>query len=215
MDNSRGVTWLGAYEQLRDEILGGRLSPGDRLIETKIAARLGLSRTPVREALRSMVHDGLASREGGGLRVANRTLQEMLDIYDVRIPLEAAATRGAAKRYTEADMLQMTHSLERMCRVDPKDHDVTTAASRRFHEAIWAAAHNEVLSNALRGLELHLNRYPVTAFRDPDRYEVSMREHRDILEAVRKHDADEAASLAVKHFTEACEIRLRLYSTLG
>lgn len=213
MSYSEGpVPPVGVYEHLRDDIISGVLAPGQRLVETTLAAKLGVSRTPIREALRLLVHDGLVGQSNGGLRVTKRNPQELFDIYNVRIPLEVAAARGAAERYSQVDLLQLTHFYDEMESVDSSDYSATTRASRRFHEAVWTAAHNTILTETLKGLDLYLRRYPVTAFGDPTRYGVSLVEHHDLLSAIRERDVNRAGDLMSVHFSEARDIRFRLYA---
>jgi len=95
------------YERLRDEVVSGQLPEGAPLVEATVATRYGTSRTPVREALRRLEQDGLVERGARGLRVRIRGPEEILEIYEVRILLEAAAARHAAVRHTRLDLIRI------------------------------------------------------------------------------------------------------------
>lgn len=199
------------YTLLRDGIISGELKAGATLIETAIATHMGVSRTPVREALRLLTHDGLVETSERRLRVVGRSPQALFDIYEVRIPLEAAAARGAAERHTNFDRMQLTRFHEILRDVPPGDLPALTAANRNFHEAIWAATHNSALIDFLKHLDLYLRRYPVTALHHVGRYTESRDEHGTLLDAILRRDADAAGQHATVHFEEARDIRLRFY----
>jgi DNA-binding GntR family transcriptional regulator len=199
------------YERLSEEIVSGQLAEGAPLVEATIAARYGTSRTPVREALRRLEQDGLVERGARGLRVRSRGPEEILEIYEVRILLEAAAARHAAERGTRLDLLRITHTLEAGSTVDPGDADAMAAANRAFHQAVWAASRNGTLIDLLTRLNSHVARYPATTLTSPGRWTEALREHTDLLRAIESHDGDEAARIAGQHMTSARDIRLRMY----
>jgi DNA-binding GntR family transcriptional regulator len=199
------------YERLCDEIVSGRLAEGAPLIEAAIATRYGTSRTPVREALRRLEQDGLVERGDRGLRVRSRGPEEILEIYEVRILLEAAVARHAAERGTRLDLLRISHAVDAQSAVDPGDPDAMAAANRTFHQAVWAASRNGTLIDLLTRVNSHVARYPATTLTSPGRWEEALREHAELLRAIEAHDGDEAGRIAGQHMTEARDIRLRMY----
>lgn len=199
------------YERLREEIVSGRLPSGVPLVEATVAARYGTSRTPVREALRRLEQDGLVERGDRGLRVRTRGPEEILEIYEVRILLEAAAARGAAERGTRLDLMRIKNAAEAMAAADPADPDAMAATNRAFHEEVWAASHNGTLVDLLTRLNSHVTRYPATTLTSPGRWEEALSEHAGLVRAIEAGDADEAGLIAGKHMTKARDIRLRMY----
>lgn len=199
------------YERLREEIVSGRLESGAPLVEAAVAARYGTSRTPVREALRRLEQDGLVERGDRGLRVRTRGPEEILEIYEVRILLEAAAARGAADRGTRLDLMRIRHAAEAMVAADAGDPDVMVATNRAFHEEIWGASHNGTLVDLLTRLNSHVTRYPATTLTSPGRWAEVLSEHADLVAAIEARDGDEAARIAADHMAGARDIRLRWY----
>ena len=139
----------GVYEQLRQRIVSGDIPPGERLTEIALAEEFGISRTPVREALRRLEQDGLAERAARGMRVRERSPNEILEIYEVRILLEGAAARAAAIRRTPLDVARLEQLHEHMVKTEPVDAQAMEAANRRFHEMVWATSHNSTLIDLL------------------------------------------------------------------
>lgn len=200
------------YVKLREEIVSGSLAAGAPLVEGTVAARYGMSRTPVREALRRLQQDGLVERADRGMRVRTRSPEEILEIYEVRIVLEAEAARGAAERATRLDLMRIAGALDRMKAADPADAGAMAATNRAFHEALWSASHNGTLVDVLTRLHSHLTRYPATTLTSPGRWDTVLTEHADMLAAIETRDGETAGRIAREHMTEARDIRLRIYS---
>ena len=206
-NDQRVAKLVAPYEKLRDAIRDGTFPPGQSLVESSIAEWCGVSRTPVREALTRLLQDGLVAKTDRGMIVRERTPEEILDIYETRISLEAAAARLAAERYGPVDRVR----LERMVRLaEDSGKSMTSRAdrNREFHHAIWTASHNESLIDLLQRLNLHLSRYPTTTLAAPGRWEQSLKEHSDLATAILSRDSLAAESLAKQHFTAARDIRL-------
>jgi len=199
------------YERLRQAIVSGEMEPGASLVESAVAARYGISRTPVREALRRLEQDGLVERGDRGMRVRTRSPEEILEIYEVRIVLEASAARAAAERGSRLDLMRIRHAREEMEAADSGDAAAMAATNRAFHRAIWAASHNGTLVDLLSRLDSHLVRYPATTLTSEGRWPTVLREHAEMLRAIEAGDADKAAHVAGEHMTEARDIRLRMY----
>lgn len=213
MTNGSRELAADVYARLRDDIISGELEAGAPLVVTTVATRMGVSRTPVREALRLLTRDGLVESSERQLRVAGRSAQALFDIYEVRIPLEAAAARGAAERHTSFDRMQLIRLHEILREVPPDDVAALNAANRKFHEAIWAATHNSALIDFLKRLDLYLRRYPATALHYAGRYQDSRGEHEALLEAILARDVEVAGERANVHFAAARDVRLRFYDS--
>lgn len=202
-----------AYQLVKASILDGSLAPGSQLIESQVAAWCGVSRTPVREALTRLEQDGLVERTDRGLVVRERSPEEILDIYEVRIALEATAARLAAERHTSFDRMRLEQALRLAEAADAADGDDLARRNREFHRSVWLSTHNEALIDLLDRLNLHLLRYPATTLSHPGRWDESLVQHTEIVEAIIARDEDRAEKLGRDHFTIARDIRMMLYQT--
>jgi DNA-binding GntR family transcriptional regulator len=200
------------YELLLQEVLRGQLVPGEVLTEAALAERLRVSRTPVREALTRLEQDGLVKRTDRGMVVRERSPEEILDIYEIRILLESENARVAAERRSGLDVMTLRRICSELETMDTDDPTAIAEANREFHHAVWRSAHNESLMDLLSRLDMHLARYPTTTLSDPGRWETSLSEHRMLVDAIDARDGDKAAAASTEHFTAARDIRLRLWS---
>jgi len=187
-----------AYQTLRTEILDWSLPPGAGLGEVEQAERLGISRTPVREALSRLVADGLAEQATGrGAVVADLSLEQADQLFDLRIALESLLARRAAQRADPETAASLAALAERFTSAAPAlregaDPTEYYAMTSELDASLDAAADNPYLVSTLRTLRLHLARLRRLAANDPDRLATSAEEHADIASAV----ADGAADLA-------------------
>lgn len=142
-----------AYRLLRDYIITAKLMPGERLLEERLAGQLGISRTPLREALSRLQQEGLVIRlPSGGVKVAPVRREEILEIYAIRIALESQAARGAAERISADDIARLQEILGQV-RAIPTERPVERVqAARRFHAGIARAARRPRLFSLLVGL---------------------------------------------------------------
>lgn len=200
------------YERLKQAILGGELAPGQQLIETQLATWCGVSRTPVREALKRLEQDGMVERGERGLVVRENSPAEVLDIYEIRIVLETKAAQVAAQRRTDNDLLLMKQLSRRMHEMGTSDPARMARSNAEFHRAVWRATHNDSLVDLLERLQMHVGRYPTTTLTYPGRWEDSSRQHDEIIRAIEMRDEAGAAKAAEAHFLSAREIRLALFS---
>jgi len=203
------------YEQLHQKIVSGDISPGERLTEIALAEKFGISRTPVREALRRLEQDGLVERAARGLFVRERSPNEILEIYEVRILLEGAAARAAATRRTPLDVARLEQLHENMLKTEEGDAETMAAINRRFHELIWATSHNSTLIDLLSRLNSYLLRYRGTTLTHGDRWQTVLKDHEALVDAIRDGDADRAAKIAEEHMTSARNVRLAMYAEMG
>lgn len=203
------------YDQLCADIAEGVFESGASLAETALAARYGTSRTPVREALRRLEQDGLVERGERGMRVRVRSPEEILEIYEVRIPMEETAAAVAAQRHTEFDLIRLRRAQAAMSAAESTDPVTMAAANRAVHEAIWVAGHNGTLFDLLTRLNNHLTRYPATTLTEPGRWEEALKEHDAIIDAIAARDTAQAAKLARSHMTRARELRLQIWAKEG
>ena len=203
-----------AYRALRQEIVEGDLPPGAVLGEVEQSARLGLSRTPLREALSRLVADGLAApATGRGVVVTAVSLDEAPQLFDLRIALETLAARRAAEHIAEPvngnatreDFAELAASFEQATAKlsqgeDPTDYYALTA---QLDAALDAASDNSYLAESLRGLRLHLGRLRRLARNSPVRLAASAQEHAAIARAIAAGDPDLAAASTIVHLHQA------------
>jgi DNA-binding GntR family transcriptional regulator len=200
------------YDRLRDLVLASTLEPGATFTEATLAQRLGVSSTPVREGLKRLEQDGLVERSGRGVRLKERSPEEILEIYEVRVVLEAAAARAAAVKRTELDLSRLEAIHQEMAVLAEGDVDGRVTWNNRFHQALWKASHNSTLEDVISRLISHLVRYPQTTLSFPGRWERVLAEHEELLAALRAQDAERAAAIAAEHMTVARDTRLRMYA---
>lgn len=191
-----------AYSALRADILEWRLAPGELLAEVEQSARLGVSRTPLREALSRLVAEGLASPHAGrGVVVSAISLEAVTDLFDVRMPLECAAVRLAASRGNPAEFAGLADEFARaglLIEDDDGGTDEYYALVARLDACIDEAARNPYLLQAQRPVRTHLARVRRLARHDPHRLLASAREHEQIALALGTGNADLAeASMRV------------------
>jgi DNA-binding GntR family transcriptional regulator len=191
------------YDALRDAIWEGHIGRGERVREEEVARRLGVSRTPVREALQRLQQRGLlVNRVGRGLIVAELGKREVIELYAMREILEGSAARFAAQHAT-APEIDMLYRLQRELAEAPDDALLLVKLNRRFHQAIYDAAHNQYLTQTLDGLHDAMALFNAATFRAPSQRRASDEEHRRIVATIERHDPDQAEALARAHIQQA------------
>ncbi|MEZ0163260.1 GntR family transcriptional regulator [Kineococcus sp. LSe6-4] len=197
----RGGARERAYAQLRADVLDGELPPGAVLAELEQSARLGVSRTPVREAFAQLVHDGLARPVGGrGLVVAPLDPADLDQLYDVREALEVKAARLAARAPGRAVFARFADRFGHAAAlVGTGELDRYYALTAEFDAAVDEAVVNPWLVRALSDVRTHLVRIRRLARHDPARLLAAASEHQLIAEALAAGDADLAAHAVHVH----------------
>ena len=196
-----------AYQTLRDDIVEWRLAPGTILGEVEQAARLGVSRTPLREALSRLMTDGLvASQSGRGLVVTDVSVDNIRELFDVRKALEVKAVRLAAVQHTGslfADLECEFEAVPELLARDDSDRSAYFDLVRRFDDAVDEAVENDYLIGALNSLRTHLVRVRRLAKDNPERLIAAAREHLLIVQAIVAGDAELAAHATHVHLHHA------------
>lgn len=189
------------FNSLREAILTGQIQPGERLMEIQLAEKLGVSRTPVREAIRKLEIEGLAVMvPRKGAEVAKITEKQLRDVLEVRKSLEELAVQLACKRISKetVEELEQAHK-EVQTKAYKKDLTAMVAADVHFHEIIYRAADNERLLQILNNLRQQMFRYRLEYLKDTDNHEVIVKEHAAILEAVQSLDVVKATKAIGQH----------------
>ena len=182
------------FQTLRQAILKGELQPGERLMEIKLAERLGVSRTPIREAIRKLELEGLVvmiPRKGAA--VANITEKDTKDVLEVRRTLEMFAVEVACDRITPEQLEQLKEAAKAF-EASNGSMDLIRIAETdmHFHEIIYEATHNERLVQMLNNLRENMYRYRIEYLKDPNYYNSLVAEHQEILDAVENGDKERA-----------------------
>ncbi len=197
-----------AYDRLIDAIRAGELAPGDRVTETDLAARLGISRTPVREAIRLLEADGLVThvpRVGAVIRRLDYS--EVTELYDMRTMLEATAAGLAARAASEVEIDEIAAINAEMAQTD--DPVLRAELNRQFHFALLDAAKNRYLTRAVSTLQKSMLILGPTTMTETKRAEQAIDEHEWIVAALRARDIVEAEHGMRTHMQGAQRMRLR------
>jgi DNA-binding GntR family transcriptional regulator len=188
-----------AYKHLREAILSGSLLPGERIPEPALAETLGLSRTPIREALQTLAKEGLVEVvPHKGARVRQLSVKEIEEVYQVRAVLEGEAARLAACHASAVEVMTIFASLEQLAALDPSDLTAQRQADMRFHSCFVGASHNgtlERLFNDLQGSLSLLRTYTSNLSQTPE----TQAQHLAIAEAIRDKQPEVAANAAKIH----------------
>lgn len=198
-----------AYTLILEAIDSGLYRPGDRLVESELADRFGVSRTPVREALQRLETQSMLSRDGRSLIVASLDHNELAELYAVRTELEGLAARLASRHATDEEI----HVLQDMAREDRAllgDPQALSRANRRFHKQIHLASHNRFLVQQLDLVHRSMGLLATTTFAAVGREEVALAEHDAIVAAIAAHDGDAAYKALKAHISKAFETRLKI-----
>ncbi|MBE6753744.1 MAG: GntR family transcriptional regulator [Ruminococcaceae bacterium] len=193
------------FEKLESDILTGTLATGEVLSENKLSAALGVSRTPVREALQRLVQDGLVRQEAGhGLVVHGVTVDDLIDIYDIRLRIEGMAARDAAVCATAEQLAELSSLVELQEFYAARgDADKLRDTDSQFHSMLYNCCSRRILSDTLQGLHHRVERYRRMSVQSPERALRMAEEHRAILDAFTAHDADAAERLVTEHISNA------------
>ncbi len=189
-----------AYIRLRRDILTGILLPGQVVSERELARQYEVSKTPIREALTQVCHDGLVQRlPGRGYMIAPITIKDVRDLFDLRLILEVASAERAARQPSPAQISMLKEmSLVSYCLDDPESHVLFLKANRSFHLALAEAAENRRLVGTLERLLIEMDRLFHLGLRLRDSSEEMLQEHQEVVAALEIGNV-EGARDAVTH----------------
>ena len=192
------------FEQLENDIIQGIYPRGEILTELKLAEQLGVSRTPIREALRRLEQERLISDAGKGSVVLGITEDDILDIMNIRQRIEGLAAYYATINMDDEARAELAHIVDlQEFYYNKEDLDHLRQADDKFHEAICRLSGRPVIYDTLRPLLRKTRRYRRISMQSKDRVTNTMREHREIYEAIISGNADLAMELSSKHIEKA------------
>ncbi len=198
-----------AYSLILDAIEAGTYKPGDRLVESELAERLGVSRTPVREALQRLETQAMLRRDGRSLIVASLDHNQLAELYAVRTELEGLAARLAARHATDEE-IRVLGGMVADDRAFLGDARALSRANKRFHRQIHLASHNRFLVQQLDLVHRSMALMATTSLAAEGRSEMALAEHDQIVAAIAAHDGEAAYQALRTHISRAFETRLRV-----
>ncbi len=211
-DMDAKVPQRDAYSLILDAIDVGVYRPGDRLVESELAERFGVSRTPIREALQRLETQSMLTRDGRSLIVSSLDHSQLAELYVVRSELEGLAARLAAQHATPEEVAV----LKDMVKADEhilEDPAALAQSNRRFHKQVHLASHNRFLVRQLDLVHRFMALMATTSLAIEGRGAVALAEHAALVNAIEARDGDAAAAALKQHLSEAFVTRLKHDST--
>ena len=188
-------------ETLREAIRSGVLKPGERLMEIQLADELGVSRTPVREAMRKLELEGyVIMLPRRGTYVANISIRDINEVFEIRTTLDALASGLAAERITEEELEQLERLLVSIGEnIETRNMKKVVEDDMEFHDILYKASRNQRLVGIISNLREQMTRFRSMSMSYPGRLKKTLEEHRRLVEAIAQRDVELAQKLAVEH----------------
>ena len=214
LDNYKPLREI-VFESLREAIINGHLKPGERMMEIQLADEMGVSRTPVREAIRKLELEGfvvMIPRKGA--YVAGISLKDIADVFEIRAALESLAAALAAERITEEELEALERSLVKVAEcTEANDLEALITVDTDFHDILYKASRNERLVQIVSNLREQIQRFRMTSLSQPGRMKVALEEHRNLVEALSERNIELARTLAREHIEFAESSMLEVIRT--
>ncbi len=200
LDNYKPLRDL-VFAAMREAILSGKLKPGERLMEVQLAEEMGVSRTPVREAIRKLELEGLVVMvPRKGAYVAGLTLKDVAEVFEIRSSLEGLAAALAADRITDEEVEALDNILKEISDAVAKgDIDKVIKKDGEFHQILFSASRNSRLVQMINNLKEQIDRFRVQSFSNPVRLKNVLSEHKEIFDAIKQGNIENAEKLAKEH----------------
>lgn len=192
------------FERLETDILSEKYARGTILVEMDLCQELGVSRTPVREALRRLQQEHLVEEYGKGLKVLGVTREDLEDIMELRLRLEGFAAARAAERITEDQLKELKETLDlQEFYLSKQDSDHIKGMDSKFHDLVYKFSDSVVIYDTLLPLHKKVQRYRKKSVENNSRATLSVEEHRAIYEALAAHDPKAAEKAILNHTKNA------------
>lgn len=188
-------------ETLREAIRSGVLKPGERLMEIQLSDELGVSRTPVREAMRELELEGyVIMLPRRGTYVANISIRDINEVFEIRTTLDALASGLAAERITEEELEQLERLLVSIGEnIEKRNMKKVVEDDMEFHDLLYKASRNQRLVSIISNLREQMTRFRSMSMSYPGRLKKTLKEHSRLVEAIAQRDVELAQKLAVEH----------------
>ncbi len=199
------------YEELKQQILVGAIAPGTRMMEVELAEEMGVSRTPVREAIRKLEKEGLVSIEPRkGAYASDISAKDIEDVLEVRQGLEGMAAAMAAGKLTAEGKAELAEVIAKYREaVEAEDVEKMIHYDEAFHAGIASCTGNKTLIQVFSTVQELALRFRYVYYDDFNRYEDMPMEHQEILDAIASGDAEKARSVASKHISKLYDFVMR------
>ena len=196
------------FNTLREAILRGDLVPGERLMELQLASKLGVSRTPIREAIRMLEQEGLAiTIPRKGAIVAGMTEKDMQDVLEIREALEELSVQVACDKITAEEIAKLHRNMKNFEQsLKSGDLKQMAQADVEFHDVIYQATDNPKLINMLNNLREQMYRYRVEYLKNPQNHEQLLLEHEAIYKGIVKKDKHAVTNMIRKHISNQVDV---------
>lgn len=192
------------YNRLEEDIISGKYERGEVLTEMKLSHELGVSRTPIREALRRLMQEHLVEETSKGMVVIGITLKDFEDMCTLRVHIEGLAARGFVENMTEASLKELKEALElQEFYLEKNDREHIRIMDSRFHEIIYENCGSTIYRYTLAPLHKKVQKYRTLSLERTGRAVKSIEEHRAIYNAIEAGDADQAEKLIIWHVKNA------------
>lgn len=203
------------FQTIRKAILNGELEPGERLMETQLGEKLGVSRTPIREAIRKLELEGLVVMvPRKGAQVAQFTIKDIEDVLQVRASLEALAAKLACRHMDERSFLKLQLIItEYEYAAKEDDIEVMIQKDIEFHDTIALASQNDKLIQLYNNMREQVQRYRIAYLKNTEQSNAVIAEHNEILKALKGGEEEIAADLATKHIETQCSSIMRFINS--
>lgn len=199
-----------AYALILDAIDRGHYPPGARLVETELAERFGVSRTPIREALGRLETQGVVAHDGRrGLVVSSLDHNQLGELYEVRAVVEGLAARLAARHAAPEEQALLRRLVEESRDMTDRP-EALRDNNRRFHRQVHLASHNRYLNTMLEGIRRSMALLTMSSLSDPIRGAETVEEHDAMVSAIEARDEEAADAAARRHISRAYETRLAI-----
>jgi DNA-binding GntR family transcriptional regulator len=198
------------FENLKQAIIRGEVAPGDRLVESRLADALDISRTPVREAIHKLEREGLLRKlPKGGFTVMNLSREDIEETFGIRCVLESYAARLAAQNYSEEELLPLEDKIEEFQRfLDKGQLDELPRINTEFHTLFYALSRSPKLIKMINDLRDQIYRFRKILLKMDKWAEVSNQDHRKILDAIRERDVNRVEKVVKQHIARGQRIVL-------
>lgn len=194
----------GVFERMENNILSGVYPKGSIYTESALSSEFGVSRTPIREAIRRLEQENLIVLSKKGIEIKGLDKADLSDIYDIRISLEGEVVARCAAVITDGVLNELREVLELQEYYTQKEMgDKIRDTDSRFHEILYAACQSPIYASVLSGLHHRILRYRKMSVQNPARARLAAEEHRGIYEALLSHDAQKARALTEAHLKNA------------
>ncbi len=203
------------FESLRQAIIMGELKPGERLMEIQFAEKMGVSRTPVREAIRKLELEGLIIMiPRKGAHVAELSVKDIINVLEIRSSLEGLATKLAAQRINEEELKELKKTVDEFAEF-MEENNVQELAEKdiKIHDLIYRASKNDKLIPIITNLKDQVHRFRVAYLKDYNTSKELVKEHQEIYNAIEKRDDILAEKLAYTHIKRQQEAMVKLFGS--